>query len=255
MGIFDIFGTQDQQNAANAQNAGIQAGLGQLQNSFGQGQQALNTNYAAALAPYTQNYGTASSGQNQLASLLGFGPQGSAGIQNTLQNLPGYQFALNQGSQNVLRNQAATGQVDSGATDIALQNLGQGMASQNYNNYLSQLQPFLGAANSAAGGVAGVNTGLGNALNQSFQNVGNAQYGAATSQGNNQANADLAGLTASQNLWGALMGGAKLAASAATGMPSFGGGGPSFGNGTGAMSPGQSGWGNAGTGGTLYPMF
>jgi hypothetical protein len=211
MGIFDIFGTQDQQNAANAQNAGIQTGLSSLTGNVNNGSNALQTNYANALAPFTQNYGTASGGQNQLASLLGIGPQGSAGIQSTLQNLPGYQFTLDQGTQNVLRNQAATGQLNSGATDVALQNYGQGTASQNYNNYVSQLQPFLGAANSAASGVAGVNTGLGNALNANDVLLGNANYGANTSMGNNTANADLAGLTASGNLF-SLFGGLGKAA-------------------------------------------
>ena len=219
MGIFDIFGTGDQRNAANSQISGINKGIGDLTSSFGQGRDAINTNYAGALQPLQQNYGTANAGQNQLASLLGFGPQGSQGIQQTLQNLPGYQFALDQGSQNVMRHQAAAGQLNSGKTDIDLQNLGQGMASQNYNSYLSQLQPFLGAAGNAASGIAGVKTGQGNALNQNFTGQGNAQYGADTSVGNANANADLAGLTASGNFWGLLGGLGK----AALGGPSFGG--------------------------------
>jgi hypothetical protein len=126
--------------------------------------------------------------------------------------LPGYQFALNQGSQNVLRNQAATGQLNSGATNIDLQNLGQGLASQNYNNYVSQLQPFLGAAGNAASGIGGLYSGLGNQMNQSFGNQGNAAAGAQMGIGNANANADLAGLTASGNAIGALFGGANLAA-------------------------------------------
>src|ERR1700739_443448 len=120
MGIFDIFSNSDAQNAAAAQTSAINQGLGQLSNYYGQGSNALQTNYAAALQPLTQQQGTNTAGSNQLASLLGFGPQGSAGIQSTLENLPGYQFALNQGAQNVMRNQAATGQLNSGATDLAL---------------------------------------------------------------------------------------------------------------------------------------
>jgi hypothetical protein len=218
MGIFDIFGTQDQQNAANSQIAGINQGYDQLSGLYGQGRDALSQNYSAGLQPFQQNYSTASGGQNQLASLLGFGPQGQGGIQQTLQNLPGYQFALNQGSQNVLRNQAATGQLNSGATNIDLQNLGQGMASQNYNNYVSQLQPFLGAAGNAASGIGGLYSGLGNQTNQSFANQGNAASGAQIGIGNANAGADLAGLTQSQNFMGTLGG---LFSSGAKGGPSI----------------------------------
>jgi hypothetical protein len=118
---------------------------------------------------------------------------------------------LDQGNQNILRNQAATGQLNSGATNLDLQKFGQGLASQNYFNYASQLQPFLGAANSAAGGIAGVKTGQGNALNQSLTGQGNAAAGAGIATGNANANADLAGLNASGNTIGALFGGANLA--------------------------------------------
>jgi len=212
--FFDIFGTGDQRQAANDQISGINQGYSQLSDLFGQGRGALSTNYAQALQPFTQNYSQANQGTTQLGNLLGLnGASGGATAQKTLENMPGYQFALGQGSQNVLRNQAATGQLNSGATDVALQNQGQGMASQNYNNYVSQLLPFLNASNSAAGGIAGVNTGLGNQLNANLTNQGNAAYGAQTSIGNANANADLAGLTASSNLMGALGGGLKMGAS------------------------------------------
>lgn len=140
--------------------------------------------------------------------MLGFGPQGSAGIQDTLQNLPGYQFALNQGSQNTLRNANAAGTGISGGTLNALQQQGQGLASQNYNNYVSQLQPFLGASNTGAANIAGTQTGLGNQLNQSYQTQGNAAYGTQAGIANAQAQAALAGLTQSGNILGAGLGAA-----------------------------------------------
>jgi hypothetical protein len=204
MGIFDIFGTGDQQQAAQDQIAGINKGYGQLSDLFGQGRSALNTNYAAALKPLTNTYNTASAGTDQLSALLGLKP--GQNPQDVLSTLPGYQFALNQGSQNVMRNQAATGQLDSGKTNIDLQNQGIGQASQNYFNYANQLQPFLGAANSAAGGIAGVNTGLGNQLNANLTNQGNAAYGSQVGIGNANAQADLAGLTQSGNIIGATLG-------------------------------------------------
>jgi hypothetical protein len=206
MGLFDIFGTGDQQAAAQSEINGLNAGYSQLSDLFGSGRNALNTDYAAALQPLTQQQGTNTAGSNQLASLLGFGPQGSAGIQSTLQNLPGYQFALNQGGQNVMRNQAATGQLNSGATNLDLQTQGQGQANQNYNNYVSQLQPFLGASNTGASNIANVNQNLGNQTNQSLMTQGNAAYGTQAGIGNANAQAQLAGLTQSGNILGAGLG-------------------------------------------------
>ncbi len=206
MGIFDIFSTADQSKAADDQIKGLQTGYSQLSDLFGQGRGAINSNYADALAPFTKNFGDASGGVDQLKALLGIGPGGSGDIQKTLQSMPGYQFTLDQGNQNVMRNQSATGQLNSGGTNLDLLKFGQGTANQNYNNYVQQLLPFLGAANSAAGGIAGVKTGQGNALNNSFMTQGNAAYGTQAGIGNANAQKDLAGLTQSGNIWGAGIG-------------------------------------------------
>lgn len=206
MGIFDIFSTSDQQKAAQDQTNALNAGYSQLSDLFNQGRTALNTNYNAALAPLTSVQGSNTAGLDQLKALLGIGPNGSADIQTTLQNLPGYQFALDQGAQNVLRNSAATGTTASGGTLNALQAQGQGLANQNYTNYLQQLMPFLNAANTGASNIAGVNQNLGNNLNSSYMTQGNAAYGTQVGIGNAQAQADLAGLTQSGNILGAGLG-------------------------------------------------
>jgi len=213
MGIFDIFSNKNAQDAANAQIAGINKGYGDLSTQFGQGRDALTTNYTAGLQPYLQNYQTATAGTTALGNALGLnGPQGNQAATAAFWANPAIQSQLDIGSQNVLRNQAATGQLNSGKTNVDLQNYGQQVASQGWNNYISQLQPFLGAGNAAAGGIAGVDTGLGAGLNQSFMNQGNAAYGAQTGIGNANANADLAKNAASGNAVNALMQGANLAA-------------------------------------------
>jgi hypothetical protein len=201
MGLFDFFSAQPAENAAQAQIAGINAGYGQLSNLYGQGAQALQSNYQQGLAPAQQNQATANQGTQQLLALLGLGPGGSAGQQQTLENTPGYQFQLQQGAQNVLRNQAATGQLGSGATDIALQNQGQGLANQTYNQAVSNLQPFLGYGTQAAGQQLQGYGGLGSALGGLYTGQGNAAYGAQTGIGNANANAALAPYQASGNLW------------------------------------------------------
>jgi hypothetical protein len=214
MGIFDIFGTGDQTAAANAQIAGINAGTTAATGNINQGIGAINTNYTAALQPYLQNYGQAQSGVTQLGNVLGLnGANGNATAQQTLQATPGYGFQVNAGNNAINAQAAATGMNGSGNQALALSNYNQGVAGTTYNNYVSQLQPFLGASNAAAGGIAGVNMGQGNQLAGQYGNLANLNYSSATGIGNANANADLAGLTASGNDINALLQGGKLAAS------------------------------------------
>jgi hypothetical protein len=213
MGIFDDFGVKDQNAAAGAQIAGINQGLGDLTKSFGQGRNALTTNYSAGLNPFLTNYNQAESGGTALANAMGLGgAAGNAAAVAAFQNNPGYQFQLGQGENAILANQAATGQLASGKTNLDLDKYSQGLANQGWTQFAQNLQPYLGAENNAATGIGGLYSGLGNQLNQNYVNQGNAQYGAQTSIGNANANAQLAGLGASANQLGAIAGGAKLGA-------------------------------------------
>jgi Chaperone of endosialidase len=205
--LFDIFGTGDQQAAANSQIAGINAGLGGLTGDINSGNQALQTNYSNALAPFTQNYNTATQGTTALGNALGLnGAQGSQNATQSFMNNPAYAFALKQGQNGITAADAASGKTGSGNEALALSNYGQGQAAQGWNSYLQNLQPYLGASGTAAAGIGGVDTGLGNQLNANYNTLGNATYGANTSIGNANANANLAGLGASANMLGAASG-------------------------------------------------
>lgn len=142
----------------------------------------------------------------------GGGAKGGQDIQALLANLPGYQFALNQGTQNVDRNQAAKGMLSSGNTDKAIADYTTGLAQQNYGNYVSQLQPFLGAQTTTGGQIAGTNTNLANLQNANRTTAGNMAYGTNVGIGNANASADLAKNTASANGLNAIMQGGGLAA-------------------------------------------
>jgi len=85
----------------------------------------------------------------------------------------------------------------------ALSNQNQNISQGSYNNYVSALEPYLGAQSQAASGIAGVNTGLGNQTNANQNVLGNMQYGANTSIGNANASKDLA----NQSLFGNILGG------------------------------------------------
>ena len=231
--IFDIFDNNAQTQAAQAQTQGIQTGLSQLQQNFGQGQQALNTNYAAALSPYTQNYAQAGQGATQYANALGLnGASGNAAAGQGFQNNPGYQFEQQQGINQTLAQQSKMGQLGSGNTDVALANYTTGLANQGWQNYITNLQPYLGQQNNAAQGIAAVNTGLGNQLNASDMTQGNAAYGANASIGNANANAALGNLNASANIMGVLGGflggGSNVAGQNSNGMAGLGQGAGNF---------------------------
>ena len=61
---------------------------------------------------------------------------------------PGYQFAYNQGLEAVNRTAAAKGQLGSGNRLYDLTKFGQGLASQTYNNTVSQLSNLLNRSQS-----------------------------------------------------------------------------------------------------------
>lgn len=207
MGIFDIFSTQPAQDAANAQIAGLNSGYGAASGSINQGIGALNTNYSAALQPYLTNYNTAQGGVNQLGNVLGLnGPAGSDAAMKTLQSTPGYQFQLQQGDAAINAQAAASGTNASGNQALALSNYNQGLASTTYNNYVNQLQPYLNASNAAAGGIAGVNMGKGNATAGQYDQLAQLGYSTQTGIGNANANADLSAYNASGNFWNMLGG-------------------------------------------------
>ena len=85
---------------------------------------------------------------------------------------PGYQTQLRMGQQSVNRGMAATGQLQSGAEQIALQDLGQSTFSSFYNNKLANLMQLSGASQSPA--AAGYSQAQANNLN-SLMNQRNMQ--------------------------------------------------------------------------------
>lgn len=212
MGIFDIFGTQDQTNAAADQAAGLNKGYGDLSSLFGQGRQAISTSLANSTAPFATNLATGQAGQGAYADATG--ANGAAGNTRALANFqqgPGYQYNVDQMLQNVLRGQEATGQAASGATNSDILTQAHGLANQGWQQYISNLSPFLNTSNSAAQGIAAANTNAGNQTNQSDITQGNAAYGTQAGIGNANASKDLAGLNASGNFWNLAQNAGKLA--------------------------------------------
>jgi hypothetical protein len=220
MGLFDLFsgsaGKQAGQDVINQINLGKQEAAAQ----FGLGRDALTTNYAKGIQEWDPTYKTANAGESAYADAMGLnGPEGNARAQAGFQNNPAYKFQLQQGLAAAKAAAAKSGFTNSGNAEIDLQNYAQGQANQGWGDYISRLNPFLGQATAAAGARSNIDTGLGNALNASYTNEGQLDYGADTSIGQAMAGKDMADYNASKNLWGVGLG---LAGDAAQ---FFGGGG------------------------------
>lgn len=149
-------------------------------------QMAALQQQAQLAAPYT---GLGQAAMPTYQALLGIGPSGGAGIQKTLENLPGYQFTKQQG---IGATEAAASALYGGGRGGGnlLQGIDQyttGLAQQNYQQYLQDLlQPIQIGQAAAAGQAANIQAGA--------TNLGNI----ATNQGNTlagiQAN-EIAGIT------------------------------------------------------------
>jgi hypothetical protein len=130
-GLANYFGSEQMNGGyKNASNI-----LGQLQQTAQTGQQLAD--------PFSQYRGAQASYLNNLLT-------GKASIQTD----PGYQFAQNEGQQQVGRAMQARGMGQSGNVMAALQQRGQDVASQQYNNILERLINLSGAGsqNAIAGG-------------------------------------------------------------------------------------------------------
>ena len=199
----DLFGGANQ--AAADQTQGIINGLTAANKNFRTGNQDLTQNYTAGLQPLLQNYGQGQAGMKQMGNLLGLnGQAGSQNAQAALATMPGYQFQLGQGNNAINAAAAAGGTLNSGNQAMALQKYGQGLAGQNYGQYVSQLQPYMQMGEGAASGIGNLYSGLGNQLNANQTNQANMNMNAMTSAGNAQASAALANQGMGMGLLGGL---------------------------------------------------
>jgi hypothetical protein len=200
-----LFGNNNANNAATAYTQNALNGLNAFNGAANVGSTDLISNYSSALQPFLQNFNTAQSGVTQLGNLLGLnGASGNQSALSTLQNTPGYQFQLQQGNNAINAAAAANGTLNSGNQLTALSNYNQGLANTTYNNYVSQLQPYLNQANTAASGIGNVYTGLGSGLNSNQLAQGNAALGVDTGIGQAWANAENAAGNGASNLFGGI---------------------------------------------------
>lgn len=112
--------------------------------------------------------------------LLGLTPEGTVNpqlAQETLRNLPGYQFAQQEGQRGTLQAAGAMGMGLSGNTLAALERYNVGLADQTYQdelrNLLAPVQLGQAAAAGQAANVGGAASNIGNIQLQQGQNLAN----------------------------------------------------------------------------------
>lgn len=175
--------------------------------------QSVFKNAAAGVGGATQPL----TGDFALANNIGTSPGGTTngGQYAAFFNSPDYQFALQQGLSALDNSASAKGNLQSGAQQIGITNYAQGLASQQYNSFMSKLQQQATGGQQAGGALANAALGQGSALAGLTAQSGNV--GAAGTVGQaNALNSGIQNLTGSYGvgsaggLQGALGGGSGL---------------------------------------------
>jgi hypothetical protein len=152
-----------------------------------------------------------------LQNLLGIGKGGTAGIEKTLSQMPGYQFAKSQGIDATKASAASMGLALSGNTLQGIDQFSTGLADQTYQSEVANLMGIAGIGQAAAAGQA---ANVGNAAS----NLSNIAIGQGANQAGIASNeaaslAGIAGNAVGQYQLGQFMN--KLNPSTAPGDPSF----------------------------------
>jgi hypothetical protein len=196
--------TQADQNAIGTQ----QTNLGNI-NSIWSTQQNLGQGAQTAL-------GTALGTNGQPADYSGF------------QNMPGYQFAVQQGTQAIQRQAASMGNAYTPNTAAAVGQYVTGTASQDYNTYISQLMGAAGLGSTANTQLQSGNQSTANNISQLQQNQGYAQASGVSGASN-----AVGGLFGANGAGTSLLGAASKFLSGGGGNGGGGGGGSGSSNGGG----------------------
>jgi hypothetical protein len=107
-------------------------------------------------------------------------PMDQTGALNNFANSGGMQFLLQQGQNAISGQNAAGGVLNSGATGKALEQYGQGLASQYLNQYMDQLFKLSNLGLGSASAISG-SGGVGQSQSQNSGNSGSQSIGTGTS--------------------------------------------------------------------------
>ena len=224
MGLWDVFTGASAEEAA-AQNKKLYQqyqtqGLSDLGSGFAGALPAVQ-GATAAYAPVTalgQKYGA---GSNLYMDALGInGPEGNTRATGAFQASPGYQWGVDQATDQATRKANAFGGLGGNTLD-AITRLSSNLANQDYGNWLTRLGGFVPQESQAtATGAAGTAAGLGaeaGLYSTDAQNKVNLRGNVAGGIANSNTAAAKAQMDASGQFWNSLM---SLGGNAAKGYAS-----------------------------------
>jgi hypothetical protein len=126
-----------------------------------------------------------------LSSSLGIG--GAAPDYSNFMNMPGYKFAVQQGTQTAERQAAAMGNAGNSGTAAMIGNQVTGTAMQDYNNYIGQLYQAAGLGSTANTAMTGARMQTAGNVEQLGMNSGMAQAGMYAGMGQTASGAGYGG--------------------------------------------------------------
>ena len=164
---------------------GYESGLGIRGATSMAGSAAATNSYMAGLRPsLKRNYNVAAGGQDAYADASGAnGAEGMARARANFTGSPSYQFDVDEAMKNTMRTAAAGGTAGSGGVQAELLKRSHDLANQNYMQYMNGLMPFLGQANTAAGGISDIYKGLAGAQTGAGQKAADFSYQGAANAG------------------------------------------------------------------------
>jgi hypothetical protein len=153
------------------------------------------------------------------------GTNGQPADYSGFENMPGYQFAVSQGTQAIQRQAASMGSAYTPNTSEAVGQYVTGTAMSDYNTYVGQLMGAAGLGSTANSGLQTANQTVGNNISTLQQNQGQAQAAGITGVAG-----DVGGAFSPNGAGTSLIGAAsRFLNGGAGGSPSGGGGAPGTG--------------------------
>lgn len=213
MGLFDLFSSSNEKKAAKKQKEGLDLGRSTAFGDLSTGEADLRSQYGSAggyFEPLAETYGL---GSRLYGDALGlYGDEGTARAREAFTTGPGYDFAMDQGTQAVLRNASATGALGGGQTSIDLTRFAQGLANQEYDGWLDRIGGYDDKAMETARARAGIDVGLGDQLLGLSRDRAGIDWSTETGKGQADANYQLSKDQTGANIFNAITGGLSLGA-------------------------------------------
>lgn len=163
-----------------AANKTLGLALNDLNASYSKGAGALGQ-AGAAWQPFTSQ---SNAGYKLYSDALGInGPGAATAARSAFSTSPGYQFEVDEATDQTARAANRYGTLGSGNTTDAIARLSHNLADKEYGSWLQNLQGYQGAAATGAGGMAGVFEELA----KHYQNQGQGQAAIRGTMAGNQA--------------------------------------------------------------------